>query len=822
MLNLKLSEIAHITGGKIVQCDDPNVFIQRVVFDSRQIHFPTAAMFFAIKGPRRDGAQYLQEAYTEGIRDFLLQNDWIQAPKDVRILRVENVMNALHLLAIHHRHLFTYPVIGITGSNGKTIVKEWLASMLQEEKRVIKSPKSFNSQLGVPLSIFEMSADNDIALIEAGISQPGEMAKLAQIIDPDIGIFTNLGKAHQEGFESMRQKLEEKARLFIHAKTIIFEATEELSFYFHSHFKDKTLFTWSTTKPESDVFIHVKGTSANGTDIMLHHGGENMELRVSFRDRVNLHNCFTCIAYLAFQGYSPSHIGRLIATLRPIGMRMELKAGMLNSTLIDDTYNSDLDSIQAAISATLSIEPEKQKIFIISDIYQAGMDSDLLYMRLSYLINESNPRLFIGIGNEIRNISQHLTQGISALFYSDVEDFLRHFEIARIQDSIVLIKGSRRFGLEQISRQLANYRHETRLEINLNALTHNLQEYSRHIRQGTAIMVMVKAGAYGSGAAEVARLLARQRVDFLTVAYPEEGIELRNAGIRTPIMVMNCGNDQFERLRDHSLDIEIFSREQLRSAISFIRHRAGKLRIHLKLDTGMHRLGFISTDLEELTRLLSQEKKLQVISIFSHLAASGEELHDEFTRQQVRIFESMSAQIMATMEEKPMRHVLNSSGILRFPEYQYEMVRLGIGLYGIDPSGEINSLQTVFSLKTAISQIKDLAIGDTVGYSRKWRAEKPSKIATIAVGYADGLRRSAGNGRWQVLIHNKPAPIVGSVCMDMCMIDITAIPEAKTGDEVLIFGPGSSAEQLAAIYDTIPYEVFTGISTRVRRIYVME
>ena len=428
----------------------------------------------------------------------------------------------------------------------------------------------------------------------------------------------------------------------------------------------------------------------------------------------------------------------------------------------------------------------------------------------------------MGIGNDIRAITHYLSADVKAMFYGDVDDFLRHFEVAQIQDSILLIKGSRQFGLEQISSQLAQYRHETRLEINLNAISHNLQEYSQHIRPGTAMMVMVKAGAYGSGAGEVARLLARHRVDYLAVAYPEEGIELRKAGIRTPIMVMNCGNDQFDRLRDNSLDIEIFSMDQLRHAIAFISHRAGVLRIHLKLDTGMHRLGFIPADIPALIALLRQEKKLQIISIFSHLAASGEDLHDEFTHQQVQIFDAMSSAIMAELPDKPLRHVLNSSGILRFPQYQFEMVRLGIGLYGIDPSGEIRSLQTVFSFKSSISQIKELAIGETVGYSRRWKVEKPSRIATIAVGYADGLRRSAGNGRWQVMIHQKYAPIIGNVCMDMCMIDITEIPEAITGDEVLIFGAGLPASELAQVYDTIPYEIFTGISSRVRRVYVME
>lgn len=822
MLQLTVKKIAEIVSGELTNKFGHDPQISEIIFDSRNIHFTDSVMFVALKGKRRDGHQFIVQAYEAGIRIFLVSAADLFLPDDAVIIKVSDTLTALQRIAIFHRHLFDIPVVGITGSNGKTIVKEWLTALLQGDLHVLRSPKSYNSQLGVPLSVFQLSASYDIAIFEAGVSTKDEMAKLEKMIHPNIGIFTNLGKAHQEGFNSLSEKLIEKSLLFENCNEIIFEHTEQLALFFSHQFPDKRLFTWSKEGHDADVVFKNLQIKENGSEFLVNYRGESGKMHVAFKDPVYLHNCFTCITFLFKIGWSIEKVAEKITLLQPLPMRLEIRPGLLNSLLIDDTYNADLDSLQSAFLTCMQIEPQRKKIFILSDIFQAGIADEILYQKLAGNINEFQPDKVIGIGNKIGYLRNYLKDKIHFIQYATGEDFITHFDISAIQQTVILIKGSRQFNLEKVTEWLSYNRHQTRLEINLNAISHNIREYGNLLSPGTKLMVMVKASAYGSGAIEVARLLELQKVDYLAVAYAEEGIEIREAGIRLPIMVMSTGNIQFDRLLGFNLEPEIFSLAQLQALDHFLKSQDANMTIHIKLDTGMHRLGFIENDLDELIEIINSSSRFKIASIFSHLAASGEELHDSFTIAQAEKFQELASKVSNAIGYQPMRHILNSSGIIRFPQYQFEICRLGIGLYGIDPSDKLPGLQTVLSLKTSITQIKELNYGDTVGYSRNWKATEKSRIATIAIGYADGLRRAAGNSNWHVMIHQKAAPVIGNVCMDMCMVDITHITEAKEGDEVVIFGREPSVMDLAKICNTISYEILTGISQRVRRIYVME
>jgi len=822
MLGLTAAQIARILQADLHGDGDTFGLIQRAVYDTRQLSFPADSIFLSIKGPRRNGLQFIQSAWQAGVRVFLVDELPKILPPEAVFILVPHVLRAIQQLAIYHRHRFTLPVVGITGSNGKTIVKEWLATMLQEEKHVARSPKSYNSQLGVPLSIFQLGPEHDLGIFEAGISKPGEMEILSSVIEPQTGIFTYLGEAHREGFSSREQKLKEKSLLFRSCTRIIYEQTNELYSFFTNEFPEKEHLTWSSENVEAGVFFENSAVTPGGTSFTIHFREMQLDCHIPFKDKAYVNNCFTCITYLLGSGYDPQWIVERIGALRPLEMRLEIKPGMLNSLVINDTYNSDIDSLNIAFNTANNIEPGKKKVFIVSDILQAGLPPEALYSRLAELINESAPEHFIGIGEKIIGIREQLNPNIKTEFYAHTSEFLKQFDLSIIRSAVVLLKGSRPFAMEHISEYLLYNRHESHLEINLDALTHNLKLYLEHIRPGTGIMVMVKASAYGSGAVEVARLLEQQKVDYLAVAYTEEGIELREAGIRTPIMVMNTGTGQFDRMVQYDLQPEIYSMEQLHALDEYLRSIDERMIIHLKLDTGMHRLGFIAAEMGSLISMLDQNAHFEVATIFSHLAASGEELHDEFTVAQIKRFEAMAQEISHQLNIRPARHILNSSGILRFPQYQFEMVRLGIGLYGIDPSEVLHSLRTVLSLKASITQIKTIPAGSTVGYSRGWTAQTESRIATISIGYADGLRRASGNGRWHVSINGHLAPVIGSVCMDMCMVDVTHLPHAGVGDEVVIFGTSPRVDALARCWDTIPYEVITGLSQRLRRTYVME
>lgn len=821
MLNLTARQIGEIVQGTLYG-DNEGQIIRRISFDTRQIFHAHEVMFIALSGEHRDGHNYIKKAWDAGVRCFLVSRAIdFESFKDSVFILAGDTLSGLQAIAAYHRSQFDIPVIGITGSNGKTIVKEWLYQMLSSEINIAKSPKSYNSQLGVPMSVITMRPENQLAIFEAGISKKGEMDRLEPIIRPTIGILTYMGAAHSEGFESKTAKIEEKLKLFKHAEYVIYQKKENTHEAFERVLSGKPSFSWAVNG-EADVLFSIEKVKTRKSTITIKYNVNEYKIRVPFTDDIYLHNAFTCITYLIYAGYAMDRIEAMISKLQPLPMRMELKTGIFNSVLINDTYSSDINSIALAFAAARKEAGKGRMAFVVSDFAYSDNHTHDDYDVLTSLINEFRPALFIGVGEKVRGIGPQLDPDIRSLFFHNTESLLQSLDITLLRDTTVLLKGARRYGFEQIVDRLEQRAHEAALEINLSALEHNLNLYRNKVLQPTKIMVMIKASAYGSGSVEVARVLQQQGIDYLAVAYIDEGIDLRKAGINLPIMVMNSGMDFMERMVTYDLEPEIYAPAQLDALIQYLFYADEHLRCHIKLDTGMNRLGFTKEEIPDLIEKLKENPNLEVVSIFSHLAGSGESLFDEYTHYQAVYFEDMANTISEGLNIRPMRHILNSSGIARFPQYRYEMVRLGIGLYGFDPSGFVSDLHTVMTLKARISRIKTIAVGSTVGYDRRWKAERESVIATISIGYADGLRRSAGNGKWQVMIHGEPATIIGSVCMDMAMVDATHIEGVREGDEVIIFGPINRADSLAKVYGTIPYEVFTGISSRVKRTYILE
>ncbi|MCO6461140.1 MAG: bifunctional UDP-N-acetylmuramoyl-tripeptide:D-alanyl-D-alanine ligase/alanine racemase [Saprospiraceae bacterium] len=821
MLNLTASQICTIVNGKLSGSQSVRI-IHRVAFDTRQIHHAHEVMFVAMPGKNRDGHNYIRKAWNAGVRCFLIQHDVPENEfPDATFIHTADSLKGLQDLAAYHRSLFDIPVIGITGSNGKTIVKEWLYQMLSPAIDIAKSPKSYNSQLGVPMSIFTLRPENEMAIFEAGISQKGEMETLEKMIRPTIGILTYMGAAHSQGFESKAAKIEEKLLLFKECDVVIYHRKGANHDIFRKMYPDKKALTWAVDE-EADIIFHLDSLKGHHAIVSVNTGNARVSLNIPFSDEIYLHNTFTCIAYLHCAGYDMPTIQSMLTNLKPLAMRLELKTGLFNSVLINDTYNSDINSIALAFAAARKEAGKHKMIFIVSDFEFSENHTHNDYDILVELINEFLPAWLIGVGENIRRIASRINKNIRTLFYHDTDSLLQGIDITIVRDHVVLLKGARKFGFEDVVEKLEQRAHEAELEINLSALQHNLLQYRSLIGPTTKMMVMIKASAYGSGSVEVARILQHQGVDYLAVAYMDEGIDLRKAGITLPIMVMNSGLDFIDRMVEYDLEPEIYAPAQLKTLVNYCQANHEYMKCHLKLDTGMHRLGFTRDELPFVRELLQDNVYLDIVSIFTHLAGSGESLFDEYTHYQARYFEEMVSSLSTALNIRPMKHILNSSGIARFPRYQYEMVRLGIGIYGFDPSGFVSDLHNVMTLKARISRIKRIPPGSTVGYDRRWKAETESTIATVSIGYADGLRRSAGNGHWHILIQDQPAPIVGSICMDMTMVDVTHIEGVQEGDEAVIFGPVNKADALAKVFDTIPYEVFTGISNRVKRTYILE
>ena len=793
--------------------------VSQLLIDSRLLQSPARTLFVAITGPYRDGHHFVKELYEQGVRHFVLHTGRIdeQQLPQANLFYVSDTVKALQRLAARHRQRFSLPIVGITGSNGKTIVKEWLFQLLHPDYRICRSPKSYNSQLGLPLSLWKLHEAHELGLFEAGISQTGEMEHLSQTLQCTIGLLTNIGSAHQEGFASRQQKVEEKLKLFEPAEIILYrrgnpmvdEAIDRLG---------KPTFCWST-EADADVQVEWQG----GAECELRYQNRRMHFRLPYTDEASFENTMHCILLMLWLGRDADAIAERLSRLEPLGMRLERTAGVNGCLLINDSYNADLEGLAAALAPLRQLDAYRLRTVVLSDILQSGLPTESLYQQVAHLLQRHKVDRLIGVGEAVQALQALLHPSVQQAYYSDTDAFLQQQLHEQFQDEVILIKGARRFSFERIARRLSAKTHQTELEVNLSALLHNVRVYQRQLRPDTRLAVMVKAAAYGSGSLEVARALEFHQVDYLAVAYADEGIELREGGISLPIMVLNPEEAVFDSLLRYQLEPEIYSPRLLRQFGQFTRHAPVEVAIHLKVDTGMRRLGFTEEQVDELLSLLRSYPQLRVRTVFSHLAASDMPGEDQFTRQQVEQFRGFCERLAHVLPYPFMRHILNSSGITRFPQYQMDMVRLGIGAYGIDASpGMQEQLQPVFSLRARISQIKTLAAGETVGYSRVGRLPGPGRIATVSIGYADGLPRLVSNGRYALQIRGQRAPIVGTVCMDMCMVDVTQIPEAAEGDEVLVFGPDLDVRELAEAMETIPYEVFTSVSPRVRRIYTDE
>lgn len=816
------SNIQQILQAEWLQKTESNPAVAQLLFDSRSVVAPALALFFALPGKHRDGHRFIPELYEQGVRQFVVsKNVDLKKLPEANILKVENTLAALQNLAAHHRSRFQIPVIGITGSNGKTVVKEWLAQLLSPDFDLVRSPKSYNSQIGVPLSVWQMQERNTLAIFEAGISQPGEMERLEKIIRPTIGVFTNLGPAHQEGFSSDAEKLAEKMRLFERADTLVCESR-----WAPKNTKAR-LFTWSKNDEPADLkVVKIEKPQSNQTKIWAEIKSSIVNRKSSivipFSDPASIENALHCWAVMCLLNIPQEEIERRMLRLEPVEMRLEVKAAIHGCTLINDAYSNDLASLRLALQFARQQAGKEKLTLILSDILQSGQSGDSLWTEVAEAVQMQKIARFIGIGHDIQAIQDKLPSTVKTVFYPDTERFLEKIAAHDFREETVLLKGARTFAFERIARRLEQKAHKTVLEVNLSALAHNLKTYQRLLQPGTKMMVMVKAEGYGAGSAQVAKLLEFQQVDYLGVAYADEGIALRQAGVNLPILVLNPEPASFDTLWRFRLEPEVYSLPML-DEIAVFAGREKPLNIHLKLDTGMHRLGFEPGDIPALLVKLREVPNLRVASVFSHLAASDAPQHDDFTRKQAAVFSEMFGQISGALGYAPLRHICNTGGIENWPEYHFDMVRLGIGLYGIGGKTVQEQLHTVNSLKATISQIKALAPGETVGYNRNsGPLTTPKRIATISIGYADGLLRLAGGGRFSALVCGQRAATLGNVCMDMTMLDVTQIPEAQVGDEVTIFGENLPVQELANCLQTIPYEVFTNISERVKRVYWQE
>lgn len=809
---IELKKIVEITKGECQgSCRGQ---VKYLLTDSRKLSLPDYVLFFAIPGQYHDGHDFIENLIKKGVKYFIVSKkpNKAQAHKANFIL-VDDVVGALQLVAAWWRHQFEIPVIGITGSNGKTIVKEWIAQSIGHELRLSRTPGSYNSQIGVPLSVWMLNGEAQLGLFEAGISLPGEMDRLQRVIDPTIGIFTNIGDAHQENFQSFTHKLEEKLKLFQNSEVIIFrDEGDWISEMINEKCPNAKRFTWSfKTGSEVQVSLH------NGT-MRVKYLDNLLEVEIPFSDKATIENLMHTISTLFYLGYKPDFILSAISRIKPVPMRLEQKAGKEHNTVINDSYNSDLGSLSNALDFLGQQKQHPRKILILSDIFQSGYVKQNLYKEVAVLVNAHKPDLMIGIGTDLLNFKDLFH--VPAKFYDSTRSFIASLSDVDLSDATILLKGSRAFHFEEIDKLLEEKSHRTVLEVNLNALADNLNYFKSLVSQQTGIIVMVKAFSYGSGSHEIANILQYHRVAYLAVAFADEGVDLRTRGIELPIIVMNPHATDFDSILRYRLEPVIFDFNMLMQFEQFLARQGERnFPVHLKLNTGMNRSGFNHSRLKELVGKIENQPYMFVGSVFSHLAASDEAEHDEFTHQQADLFKKMAGEIENALNRKIKQHILNSAGIERFPQYQFDYVRLGIGLYGV--SAKQKDIKQVGRLKTKVAQVREVVPGETVGYGRKGEVEKPTRIATIPVGYADGFRRALSNGVGKVWINEQLYPVIGNVCMDMTMIDITG-SNIQVGEEVVIFGPELPIEEVARWLETIPYEVLTNVAARVKRIYVKD
>lgn len=819
-------KVADLVKGQLFSSRKDHVSIVEILTDSRKLVSPHKTIFFALEGVSNDGHNYIAELYGKGVRNFVISKKSfdIKAFEKTNFILVDDTLKALQRLAAAHRSQFSCPVIGITGSNGKTVIKEWLYELLSKDFNIVRSPKSYNSQIGVPLSVWQMNDDHHLAIFEAGISEPGEMDALRDIIQPDIGVFTNIGHAHDANFINNTQKAGEKFKLFRNSSSLIYstdypEISEVLA---RSESQgDRDVVTWSH-RNEADIIIEKIEKKEKYTRITAAMDGGTEHIDIPFFDDASIENAMHCWMVMASLEYPAKVIRRRMKLLHNVEMRLQLNEGINNCTIVNDSYSLDLDSLQIALDFLNQNIQNRRKIIILSDILQSGMPDRDLYAEVAGLVKEKKVDKMIGIGTSINRFPELF--GENAEFFPDTSSFIRDYPFSSFNDDSILVKGARIFGFERINQALQKKDHETILQVNMEAIVKNLKFYREKVSPGVKIMAMVKAFSYGSGSVEVASLLQFHHVDYLAVAFTDEGIDLRENGITLPILVLNPERESFGAILKFALEPEIYSFSSLDNLLRIIdemEHFRGDnpVPIHLKLDTGMHRLGFLPEDIPELTKRLEECPQVVVHSVFSHLAASGNSAEDGFTREQIHRFESLSSLITEGMEYPVMRHILNSDGILRFPDAQFEMVRLGISLYGVSGLNDVqDSLENVCSLKSTISQIKTIRIGESVGYDRSFIADRETKVAVVPIGYADGLNRAFSNGVGEFFVKDKAVPVIGKVCMDMCMIDVTGF-DCEEGDEVVIFDEQFSIKSLSAKINTIPYEILSSISRRVKRVY---
>ncbi len=794
--------------------------------DSRSLTDPEQTLFFALKTAHNDGHRYISELYDKGVRSFVIQHDVLEADTmpDATFYWVEDTLLALQGLASYHRQRFHIPIVGITGSNGKTIVKEWLYQLLHDDCAIVRSPRSYNSQTGVPLSVWQLNEHTELGIFEAGISLTGEMERLESIILPSVGIFTTLGEAHQENFFSREEKCMEKLKLFESSEVVIYNEDQHLVHYCieQKNWQGKTV-SWSCKNEQAALYIKNIQKNFDHTSIFYRHGGTENQINIPFTDDASIEDAIHCLALILHLYPQTPALKERFAKLDPVAMRLDVSKGIHNSTLINDTYNSDINSLSIALDfmSRRAVDKQLKKVLILSDILQSGMVPASFYRKVAELVTQKEVEHIIGIGPNL--LSHSNLFAMKKEFYPTTDSYLESGNWRSLKDSLILIKGSRKSRFERITEQLEEKAHQTVLEVDLDAVISNLKYFKSKLEPETKVICMVKAFGYGVGSYELAKTLQERGADYLAVALADEGAELRREGITMPIMIMNPEEHAFNTLFEYNLEPEIYNISTLDAIIREAERRAIlHYPIHIKLDTGMNRLGFNANETDLLAKKLNTQTGVEVKTIFSHLAGADNPDLDDYTREQIKRFKQESDRLESLLAYPIQRHLLNSSGIERFPEAQFDMVRLGIGLYGVSVLNE-QSILSVATLKTRILQIREVNKENTVGYNRNGRLEKDSLIACLPIGYADGLDRRLGNGRGQVLINGVLCPTVGNICMDISMIDVTNI-QAKEGDEAIIFGnqAGIKIADLAEQLGTIPYEILTSISPRVKRIYFKE
>ena len=826
MMGYSAADIARMSGAQPMGNLQFQGRVEHLLTDSRKLSFPDSTLFFAIQTQQGNGHDYIPDLYRQGVRHFMVSElpDPESFPGAVFYV-VGDVVKALQQLAAHHRKQFSIPVIGITGSNGKTIVKEWLNALLQYKLKIVRSPRSFNSQIGVPLSVWGMQEHHELAIFEAGISRPGEMALLEKVVRPTIGLITNLGAAHSEGFSGQATKLREKLLLFQQVNCLVY-CKDHLLIHdqlraSQQAFPERRLISWGRTEG-ADIWLKQENTIANGSRLVVAVAARNYQFDIPFKDAAAIENAMHCFA-LAYVLGMQDDVVAYMPQLPPLAMRLEIKEGQQGCTLINDSYNADLSGMFTAIDFLHLQDAARSRTVILSDISGLSDNEGAAYEQLAAYLERHQVKKIFGAGPAISRHAISFSSRMEAVFFQDTAALLEYLSHVVFSREVILIKGARHFHFEKISSMLESKKHQTRLEVNLAGIAHNFQLYRQDLPPETSMMVMVKAFSYGAGSIEIARLLQFYHAEYIAVAFVDEGAELRNADIHLPVLVMNAEPQAFATLVENNLEPELYSIEIIRLFNDFLKKEGIRFYpVHIKLDTGMHRLGLDQEDVLRFISDFAESSHLMVKSVFTHLVASEDPAQDDFTRKQLDVFEQLCGLLQQGLGYFFMRHAANTAAIRRHRNATFEMVRLGIGLYGIDTGNSGMPLVEAVSLKTTIAQIRQVKAGESVGYGRKAILSRDSRIATIRLGYADGFPRALGNGKATVQIRGREYPTVGNVCMDMTMIDITGSAEIGLDDEVLVFGSGHSIRKLAAAAGTIPYEIMTGISQRVPRIYLSE